>query len=1004
MKLDTLDFEATVFFMLMEGREDFLANTFGKKLFNRYMEDLQRNRVPSAVKTDVQGDNIFINRNADITSMQDFSQSDSIKNPDEIKNLLVRNLINYIMQFDPTPKNKYAQWIVVQYVKGNLLLEDLYKIHDAIEIFELHKKDIEQKDINQFKSVRDFIQAMDDLAGRKVASVKVSNFLKNPTTSYYIGKGEAKLFYQDANLLIVIPKTKEASCYFGKHTKWCTASDKGNRFTDYITSGNLYIVMASNIGKFQWHFSSGQFMDEKDDRVNGATWYNLLKAHPELIDIAKSMAKREHKEFGYRPSVNNGTFPVALTGKITNKKIVGLIRNDPTWVVWTDRVTKDVLDVIKIYAKRNPELLASVVDRVSEKQIKEILLESPESLIYLKPELKNRRDLQLTAIISFEVENIRISSASLYRIVRNIDNPTDEFLNRAIKLSPDVITSIKEPTDDQLIIVAKNAPGVIVNNIPQKLTPELVKICIKNDPILMGLIIQEASFEIDDNTIKQSLKLSKTFNDKDIKSAGRSIVPTVYRTFRDIVQKSLYKNREVSNDILSTAVRLEIKTVEIIMKFKLLNNDIAKTIILSIGKLPPAQADRVKEILKRILEVASKESKQLHSSDKISKTEYKGWLKEKQIWELSENIQQRLVKISPTSVLRFKNPTMKAQIMAMKKEPWVFEWLEQTDDLIEKAFEIIGAEAVQFINNPKPKHIEKAVEIDSEAAAFLGKTKSKKNWELLINHNPKSIAYFPGIPPEELMIKAVKLDPEAILNIPTKKRNITRYKMHVIPEKVFDIALTEKPELAKHFGKLPLTIMHKLISLDKKNSLYIQDLSGKTEETLLSNDPNHLAYIRKPSIVALKRYLPRIDTKFYSKVKFLYTPDILDKQGISDHQTKILQRNPDLVPKTSGFLGLETQAVLSENHLDKLYEYYEKYFDNASEVNIHSRLVMKRSRNFSKTMIDNIIEKDHKNLIELFLKEGIFTTENKEKFLYEHPERIKKIKKIKNGILTGRVY
>ena len=48
-------------------------------------------------------------------------------------------------------------------------------------------------------------------------------------------KSGVKKIYDDENVLVVVPETIAASCYYGAGTKWCTASAKpeNNQFDQY---------------------------------------------------------------------------------------------------------------------------------------------------------------------------------------------------------------------------------------------------------------------------------------------------------------------------------------------------------------------------------------------------------------------------------------------------------------------------------------------------------------------------------------------------------------------------------------------------------------------------------------------------------------------------------------------------------------------------------------------------------------------------------------------------
>ena len=81
----------------------------------------------------------------------------------------------------------------------------------------------------------------------------------------------AEKVYEDNDWLIIVPKTREAAIYYGKGTKWCTASTGGyNYFERYNNEGKLYININKNTGdKYQFHFESNSFMDAEDKPITG---------------------------------------------------------------------------------------------------------------------------------------------------------------------------------------------------------------------------------------------------------------------------------------------------------------------------------------------------------------------------------------------------------------------------------------------------------------------------------------------------------------------------------------------------------------------------------------------------------------------------------------------------------------------------------------------------------------------------------------------------------------
>ena len=173
-----------------------------------------------------------------------------------------------IVHADPTSGDdkmgKYSKWLLGLYIKGDLKTEDLYKATEYLTVFNKYKAKLDRKDITQYNSLPDLydtIQPYEDNAQAASKSEEIRN-IKN--------EGAEKV-YEDGEWLVIVPKTEEAACYYGKGTKWCTAATGGhNMFKDYDAEGPLYININKKTGrKFQFHFESEQFMDERDRPVKG---------------------------------------------------------------------------------------------------------------------------------------------------------------------------------------------------------------------------------------------------------------------------------------------------------------------------------------------------------------------------------------------------------------------------------------------------------------------------------------------------------------------------------------------------------------------------------------------------------------------------------------------------------------------------------------------------------------------------------------------------------------
>ena len=114
---------------------------------------------------------------------------------------------------------------VVSWLKGmaDMIIEEVNTFHKFVS-------GLEQKDINQY----DY-----ETLGKALAMKKLKSQEKK------LAKDVTKI-YEDDEWLIVSPKTHQASCAYGAHTKWCvTQRDDDHYFKNY-TQGNAYLMFVIN--------------------------------------------------------------------------------------------------------------------------------------------------------------------------------------------------------------------------------------------------------------------------------------------------------------------------------------------------------------------------------------------------------------------------------------------------------------------------------------------------------------------------------------------------------------------------------------------------------------------------------------------------------------------------------------------------------------------------------------------------------------------------------------
>ena len=116
--------------------------------------------------------------------------------------------------------------------------------------------------------------------------VELKDIMRVPATDFWHGmnaykppvdqdaqRGDAKEVFNDDSVRIIVPQDKQAACYYGQGTRWCTAATGSQNYFDrYHRDGPLYILLPKKPTydgeKYQLHFGTDQFMDEQDDPIN----------------------------------------------------------------------------------------------------------------------------------------------------------------------------------------------------------------------------------------------------------------------------------------------------------------------------------------------------------------------------------------------------------------------------------------------------------------------------------------------------------------------------------------------------------------------------------------------------------------------------------------------------------------------------------------------------------------------------------------------------------------
>lgn len=266
---DLIDlFEAEIYSLLMENeqRVAWIEKNFGPKLLEKYESD--KEHLPADVLIDIENQ-------AGETELQ--------------------KLIAYLMAADPTPGKAYTRWIALRYYKNNEQLEDVNEmLSNQLQMFaEATKSGRLKMNIDQIKSFADLYNHVapfvhgerntsrkKDLASQRDTSVDTREkrlWDNDPMLA------QAEVVYDTNEWLVLIPKTHEASRYFGAQTNWCTTTASDGMFNRYSKQGPLYIILHRPDGvKYQFHFPSNQFMDKSDRPIDLNAF---VKEAPEIVNV-----------------------------------------------------------------------------------------------------------------------------------------------------------------------------------------------------------------------------------------------------------------------------------------------------------------------------------------------------------------------------------------------------------------------------------------------------------------------------------------------------------------------------------------------------------------------------------------------------------------------------------------------------------------------------------------------------------------------------------------------
>lgn len=162
-----------------------------------------------------------------------------------------------------------------------------------------------------------------------------------------------KPIYQSDRLAVLQPNSRAAACELGKGTEWCTSSTESeNYFWRYAPDGPLYVVLTDKMGKFQFHFETGQFANVHDEMLSPEEQERLVSVYPELKEIFGIKAITHGESWLVDPStVTVDKIKDALKTSDDIKSIWALVQE------WDGKAPEETLEYLEqSVRKRAPEI------------------------------------------------------------------------------------------------------------------------------------------------------------------------------------------------------------------------------------------------------------------------------------------------------------------------------------------------------------------------------------------------------------------------------------------------------------------------------------------------------------------------------------------------------------------------------------------------------------------------------------------------------------------------
>ena len=216
---------------------------------------------------------------------------------------------------DPTRNAACLPWLLRTYASGGYRLEDLSKAHDTLVTFArlrgllpntatIDGETRNPRKLGSHITLASLWKAVAPLVEAERLAEESRDGEKEDTDKER-ALSQSRVIHRSDRMVVAVPMTQEASCWWGKGTQWCTAAREGNAFEEYYNDAPLIIVCLRKSGdlparKLQLyvHADDMQFMDENDGQVSPEL---ILERWHDLEPLIRWALSRNEMALAYVP-------------------------------------------------------------------------------------------------------------------------------------------------------------------------------------------------------------------------------------------------------------------------------------------------------------------------------------------------------------------------------------------------------------------------------------------------------------------------------------------------------------------------------------------------------------------------------------------------------------------------------------------------------------------------------------------------------------------------------